>query len=93
MTAFTVINDGEKLATVRTNPFSITLTDAGSNVSVLEEYEDTGVMTEMEAEAPADGGLALEEEWVNATDETVRDRLAQVASLKGWNIIEDVELP
>jgi hypothetical protein len=50
-------------------------------------------MLEMEAESPEDGQLALEEEWVTATDETILDRLAQVASLNDWNVVEKTGTP
>jgi len=93
MTKHTVLNNGEELATVGTNPFSISLTDAGRQVDVLAEYRNAGDMLEMEAESPEDGQLALEEEWVTATDETILDRLAQVASLNGWNVVENTAAP
>jgi len=93
MSEHAVLNNGEELATVQTNPFSISLTEAGRQVSVLAEYRNVGDMLEMEAESPEDGQLALEEEWVTATDETILDRLAQVASLNDWNVVEKTGTP
>lgn len=92
MTTYRVIDSGDELATVNTNPFSISLTDAGKESELLGEYESPEGMTEMEAEAPEDGGLALEEEWVDATDKTLEARLSRVAELNGWNIVAENDL-
>jgi hypothetical protein len=93
MSAHIIIRDGKALAAVRTEPFDISLTDAGSEVSLLADYEDAKKITQVEAKAPEDGALALEEKWVNATDDTVLTLLGRIADINGWNIVPRNDLP
>lgn len=90
MTTYKVYDGEVELATVETQPFSVMATPALDADSPLREFEKPTEMKMMKGESVG-GDLALQEEWVEADNKRLKNRLSLIANLNGWNIVSDSE--